>query len=354
MVEYNLLDFSIFDKRLSEYCDKNHIFGVLRITSKDKILFQKQMGYSDITQKTPFTKKSMFTFYSLSKPFCAIGLLLLKDKGLVDIDLHPSAYIPEAKGFDERVTIRQMLQHVSGLPDFEQNIEFASSHRPGYAKYVRKHLEELVKYPQYFEPGTADRYENVNFVLCALIIENVSGLNYSQYMQKFVFEPLGMNSAVIDNEEMQIANRVQGHDLVNGKPIPTPKSNDWLLGAGDIVGTVEDVYALNKAIKNRLLLTKQTWEEVLTPSPINSMGMGCTISNWHGKKRITHNGGHYGFRTLHIQLPEDDFDIIFLSNSGYGRAREDISEMIYEYFYKDKKTENGQTSKAVSMDKGYI
>ena len=348
------LDFSVLDNRISTYCKDNNIFGALRITYKDKILFQKQMGYSNMSKKLPITEKSMFTFYSLSKPFCAIGLLLLKDKGLVNIDLHPSVYVKEAKGFDERVTIRQMLQHVSGLPDFEQNAEFASSHRPGYAKYVRGHLAELTNYPQYFEPGTADRYANVNFVLCALIIENVSGLTYPQYMQKFVFEPLGMNTALIDDENLKVDNRVQGYELINDMPCEVQKSHNWLLGAGDMVGTVEDVYALNKAIKNRLLLCEETWEEVLTPSSINSMGMGCTITNWHGKTRITHNGGHYGFRTLHIQLPEDDFDIIFLSNSGYGRAREDISQMIYNFFYGEESSGNAQTSNAVSMDKGYI
>lgn len=89
---------------------------------------------------------------------------------------------------------------------------------------------------------------------------------------------------------------------------------------------------------------------ILTPSPINQMGMGCTITEWHTKYRITHNGGHSGFRTLHIQLPEDDFDIIFLSNSGFGDARVDISNMIFNAFYND----NNLSDESVEMDKGYI
>jgi len=189
-------------------------------------------------------------------------------------------------------------------------------------------------------------------ILCALIIENISELSYAEYMKKEVFEPLGMHDAVVDSEDLFIKERVQGYKLVNGAVVETEKSHDWLLGAGDIVGTADDVYALNKAIKNRLLLKASTWQEVLTPSPINHMGMGCTISEWHGKQRITHNGGHTGFRTLHIQLPEDDFDIIFLSNSGYGEARTEISEMIYSELYNisgDIEKNNG-----VEMDKGYI
>ena len=110
------------------------------------------------------------------------------------------------------------------------------------------------------------------------------------------------------------------------------------------------MYCLNKAIKHRLLLKPETWEQVLTPSPINSMGMGCTIIQWHGKLRIRHNGGSKGFRTMHIQLPEDDFDIIYLSNSGWGRARQELSEVIYDAFYGVDGTEN----RDVQMDAGYI
>lgn len=337
-------------EQITEYCEANHIFGVLRVTVKDKTEYEQYVGFADIQNSVAFTRESMFTLYSLSKPFCAIGLLKLRDKGLVNIDSHPSEYVPEAEGFDERVTIRHLLHHTSGLPDFEQNQEFAKKYAPGYAKYTREHLKILTNYPSFFAPGTDSKYANINFVLCALIIENVSGMHYSEYMQKEIFKPLGMKNAVVDNEELIIPNRVKGYELLNNEPSETDKSHNWSLGAGDIVATIDDVYCLNKAIKNQLLLSKETWREILTPSPINRMGMGCTISNWHGKKRITHNGGHMGFRTLHIQLPEDDFDLIFLSNSGYGDARNAIAEMVHSFFYGESHIQ----SATLDMDKGYI
>ena len=78
--------------------------------------------------------------------------------------------------------------------------------------------------------------------------------------------------------------------------------------------------------------------------------MGCTVTMWHGKRRITHNGGHRGFRTLHVQLPEDDFDIIWMSNSGYGEARKFIAEAVHGLFY----GEGGGLNENVEMDQGYI
>lgn len=340
---------STLHREILQYCTTNHIYGVLRVTIAGKIEYEQYVGFSNMRTHTPFSSDSMFTLYSLSKPFCAIGLLLLAEKGLVDLDAHPAKYVPEASGFNKQVTIRHLLHHTSGLPDFGQNQEFSKTYAPGYPYIIREHLKLLTQYPSYFEPGTDGKYENINFILCALIIENVSGIDYATYMKNAVFTPMGMSTAVVDNEHMKIRNRVTGYELIDGMPTEVAKSHSWMFGAGDIVGTVDDVYCLNKAIKNRLLLKKETWQEILTPSPLNKMGMGCTITQWHGKERITHNGGHIGFRTLHIQLPKDDFDLIFLSNSGYGNARKDLSEMVYTAFY----GLDNAVSDIVEMDKGY-
>jgi len=122
------------------------------------------------------------------------------------------------------------------------------------------------------------------------------------------------------------------------------------LGAADVVSTVEDVYCLNKAIKHKLLLSAESWDEILTPNPLNSMGLGCRVNEWYGKKRIVHNGGWNGFRTMHVQLPEDDFDIIVLSNSGWGNARRDIIEAVYSAYYGNSTLK----SDVLEMDVGYI
>ena len=344
------MSLSDLDKKLKEYCALEKISGVLRVTLKDRIIYQSSFGYANDQNQTVFSENAMFTFYSMSKPLCAIGLMKLVEKGLVDLDAHPKKYLPEADGFHEDVTIRHLLHHVSGLPDFEQNMEFCSRYKPGTNDRIREHLKLLTKYPSYFEPNTKGKYENINFVIPALIIENVTGIRYADYMKKEVFEPLGMKTALVDDVNLFAENRVQGYTLENGMRIPIEKSYDWMFGAGDVVGTVDDAYCLNKAYKNKLLLSEKTWKEIVTPSPLNKMGLGNTVLGWHGKKCIRHNGGHLGFRTLHIQLPEDDFDIIILSNSGYGNARADIPEMLYEEFYENSEV----ISESIGMDVGYI
>lgn len=332
------------DKFSDDYYAKNKISGVLRVTLKDRILYERYIGFANSENETPFTKASVFTFYSLSKPFCAMGLLKLWDKGVVDINAHPSEYVPEAKGFDARVQISQMLHHVSGLPDFVQTAKFDEKYGTGLPQQMREHLSELAKYPMVFEPGTSWMYANINYILAALIIENVTDMKYADYMKEEIFEPLMMRSAQTDNEKLVVPERVSGHELIGENPVPVDRTLDWMLGAGDIIGRTDDVYCLNKAIKSEALLKKETWKMLLDND------MGCFVSTWHGRRRITHNGGSRGFRTLHIQLPEDDFDIIFLSNSGWGDARNDFAEAVYKAFYGGDDEESEQ----VKMDVGYI
>lgn len=337
------------DTFLTEYYEKFGNSGILRVTSKDVTLYERCMGFSDREHQRPFMKDSMFNLYSLSKPFLAIGLMKLKEKGLVDIDAHPGVYVPEAKGFDPRVTIRHMLHHVSGLPDFIQTADFPHKYSTGNPEQMREHLLELAAYPQQFAPGEQTMYANINMNISALIIENITSLPYCEYMQREVFDPLGMATAKLDSPDLHLPHRVIGYEETDGQIHPIDPWLHWMHGAADMIATVDDVYCLNKAIKHRLLLRPETWEEILRPWPGHSFSMGCRINQWHGKTRIVHNGGAPGFRTLHLQLPEDDLDIIYLSNSGWGDARTDLSEAVFAAFYGEK-----GSAEALQMDTGYI
>ncbi len=344
------MDFSEkLDIFLAEYQKKTNISCIVRVTLKDNIVYERCLGFADRESGIPITSDAVFSFYSLSKPFLTVGILKLQDEGLVDINEHPAKYVPEAEGFDKRVTIRHMLTHSSGLPDFEQTVEFKEKFKHGFPDELREQLKELVKYPMHFEPGTSTYYANINMSLCALVIENITELKYADFMVENVFKPLGMNQAMVDNRDLTVKNRAVGYEMVDGSVKRVDRALDWCLGAADIIGTVNDVYCLNKAIKQKLLLKSETWDDILTP-PRGTFALGCRVDSWHGKKRIIHNGGHLGFRTLHIQLPEDDFDIIILSNSGWGDARNDISEAVYKFYY----DESDVAEPKLQMDVGYI
>ncbi len=338
------------DAYLDRYCEMYSYSGILRITLKDEVIYEKCMGEANVETGEMIKPDSRFILYSLSKPFCALGLLKLVDRGLVDLSAHPSVYAPIAKGFDERVTIDSMLRHTSGMADFGQLPP--RKEKLKCKADLLEGIEKLKELPMNFAPYESVLYSNINFTLCAEIIENVTGQSYADYMKQEIFEPLGMKDALVNRYGLEIPRLVTGHDI-NGARTLAVKDYDviGMFGAGDIVGTVDDVYCLNRAIKHRLLLKPETWEKVLTPLEHSTFGYGCAVFQWHGKTRIGHNGGSTGFRTLHIQLPEDDFDLILLSNRGYGNSRGTIAEAAWRAFYGDMKGDIGEST---AMDKGYI
>ncbi len=339
------------DACIAKYQTEFDASGSVRVTKQGEIIYEKCFGYSDWEKKLPITKDSVYTLYSMSKPFCAIGLMKLKERGLVDIDRHPAEYVPEMKGFDSRLTIRHMLYHESGLPDFGQIDDFAQNHAPGTPDKIREHLKLLKNYPMLFEPGTGVCYSNINFTVSALIIENVTSMRYDEYMQKEVFGPLGAKTAQIDHVGLELRNRVSGHTKEDGRIVLQDRSLDWMMGGGDVVGTLDDVYCLNLEIKNRKVLKNETWNEMLTPSEKKgSFAIGCIVMDWNGRCRIQHNGGHKGFRTIHVQLPEDDLDIIFLANCDWKDLRYPMVNDVYEAYY----SAANKRQDMPEMDKGYV
>ncbi len=343
--------YQAFTEKMNAYLDdyhKNNLFaGIIRVHIADEPIIERDFGMADFENNIPFSRKSAFSYYSISKPFCALGLMKLWDRGLVNLDAHPGKYVPEAEGLDSRITIRQLLTHTSGVQDFERTEPFASS-RSGESSTLREALREISSFPLLFEPGTSSYYANVNFIIPSMIIENLTDEDYGEYMKREVFEPLGMNGAHIDFDGLVLKNRVQGYELKDCKTVPIDRSLDWLRGAGDVVATADDLYCLNHAIKKKRLVSESAWREILTPSPVSRMGLGCSIDEILGYDIIRHNGGHHGFRTLHIQIPDYDFDMILLSNFGFGSAREDIWGETARLLF------DGVTAKKAEMDKGYI
>ncbi len=341
---------SKMDAFLDAYCQMYKFSGTLRVSHKGEKIYERHMGYADIEHGIPISDESVFTIYSMSKPLCAIGLMKLVDRGLISLTDHPKKYIPEAKKFHPELTYCHTLRHVSGLPDFDDFPELKFKHSAEKPFNLRGMIADVAdKCTEDNIPGN-ERYANINFAIAALTIENVSGMPYAEYMKKEIFEPLGMVNTQIDHNGLLVPHRVRGYDIFGHDLRSVSIDMNYFLGSGDALSTVDDIFALSREIMEPKLLSDKAWKDIFTPVPGGAYGLGCAVTDWHGKRRITHNGGHLGFRTLHILLPEEDFDIILLSNSGYGNSRYTLSEAVYTAFF-GADSDSGQT---VDMDAGYI
>lgn len=314
---------------LDKYCALFPFSGVVRLTQRDKVLFQRCIGKANIELDVPISPENRFRFYSLTKPFCAIAALLLRDRGLLSLDAHPSRYLPQTAYMHPDITIRSLLNHSSGLPDFNGSAEFNTTLKFKRPPDKERLLECVRDLPMHFPPGQGSHYCNFNFFLASLIIERLAEMPFERFIEEEVFAPLGMENAAMDTAERLLPNRAFGYEINGDALVIAPYMVvEWMMGAGAGIGTVDDVYCLNKAIKHKLLLSEDSWTQALTPGQGN-FGLGCTVSRWHGRLRYTHNGGSSGFRTLHIQLPEDDLDIIALSNFGFGDFRTAFAEAVW-------------------------
>ena len=331
---------------LADYAEKTEFSGNLLISHKGKTIFESSIGYANREQKIPLQMESKFRYYSLSKPFTAIAIMLLWEQGLVDLEAHPSQYLPYTKGLDSRITLRMLLQHTSGLKEITTP-EF--SEVPGKPDFAAA-IAELAKQPLDFAPGTGEMYRNTGFVIASLIIEKLSGKPLHAFLQEEVFKPFGMETACCELGNAPVEGLVTGYEKENGVIVPGRYLNALsFFGAGYIVGTVYDLQNFYRSVREKRLLQPETWDLLYTRSEVGQFGFGCIVFQWDGRLTYQNNGGHIGFRTIHRLLPEEDFDIILLSNSAWGDVRTDVMNAVHKFYLDGKVADLFQPE----MDKGF-
>lgn len=331
---------------LEKYAKETGYSGNLLLSHKGETIFENSTGYADREEKIPLEMNSKFRFYSISKQFTAIAMMLLWEQGLVDLDAHPSRYLPYAKDLDSRVTIRNLLQHTSGLQEITTPAFSEVPGKPDFAEAVM----ELAKKPLDFEPNTGENYRNTGFVIASLIIEKLSGMPLHEYLQEKVFKPFGMETACCELGDKPIEGMVTGYEKVNGQIVPGRYLNaPSFFGAGYVVGTVYDLQNFYRSVMEKRLLKPETWDLIYTRSEVGQFGFGCIPFQWDGRLTYQNNGGHIGFRTIHRLLPEMDFDIILLSNSAWDDARTDVMNAVHKFYLGGAEADLFQPE----MDKGF-
>ena len=269
------------------------------------------------------------------------------EEGRLSLDDLPKKYLSYANGLDERITIKSLLQHTSGLK------EVATSEAMSYKWDINLPaiIKELVTMPLDFEPNTSDNYCNTNYILLGLIVESITKQDIKDYLNAQVFTPLGMKNIIfITDAENTTNNLAKGYTKVNNVIQEAGYVNFPLMfTAGSLAGTMEDFTCFAKAIINKTFLKKETWQIVFTPSSVGTFGLGCNVANWGGRRAYTHTGGYLGFRNLHIYLPDDDFDILVFGSEDFLNGRADISSKVYQIFFEEQ-AEDNPTDNA---DKGF-
>jgi CubicO group peptidase (beta-lactamase class C family) len=286
----------------------------IAVVRDGKIVLSRAWGKAN--EKLPANAALPYQIASNSKQFTAMALLLLEDEGKLSLDDPVSKYI---RGITEgdKITIRQLLSHTSGLEDFwPQDYMFSDMDVPTTPRHI---VDKWAKKPLNFQPGDQWQYSNTGYVVAGMIAEKVSGEPLLTYLQRKIFKPLGMTS-------------VRDQDTTNTPAFPAPytryalgpirlqkpPASGWLYAAGELSMTAADLAKWDIARIDRSVVPADDWQAQETAVKLNDgkdTGYGLGVSIRVDPRRITHTGEAVGFLSINTVYPDQRAAVVVLTNS---------------------------------------
>jgi CubicO group peptidase (beta-lactamase class C family) len=292
--------------------------GGILVAKNGNIVFEKYQGTAHIPGTDPISDSTPLHIASVTKTFTAAAVLQLWQEGKLNIDDELSKYFPKFNY--PGVTIRSLLNHRSGLPNylyFMEDLGWDVSHRLTNADMASWLIQNKAFIQNIAPPNTKFTYCNTNYALLALLIRVVSGEPYEQYIARHLFAPLGMRHSFVYTPA-DSARAVPSYDW-KGRLMPF-NYLDEVYGDKNIYSTVRDLFIWDRALSSGLLLNENTLLQAYSPYSnerpgVKNYGLGWRINLYpNGKKIIYHNGWWHGNNAVLIRLLEEDATIIVTGN----------------------------------------
>lgn len=304
--------------------NKRHDFhGSLLVAKSGKILYNNQIGYADFKKKEPIHEASLFQLASVSKQFTAAAIMLLVERNQIQLIDTVTSYFPDFPY--QNVTIKNLLNHTAGLPKYFWLAEHTWKEQKAPTNSDMMALFESSNVQRFFKPGRNFDYSNTGYLVLAAIIEKVSDTSFSDFMQKNIFDPLGMKDSFVyrfENDSIK-TNQLAGYRLYRGWRHLKINStiNDAIVGDKNIYATTEDLFKWTLGLNSGKLLSKESLDLMYTKGETVygrkiPYGFGFRIDR-KDENIIYHHGKWNGFSTGLTQYLEDDLVVIVLEHTGY-------------------------------------
>ncbi len=287
------------------------------IVRDGKVVLTKGYGLANVDTKTPVTENTAFQIASVTKQFTAAGIMLLVEKGKIKLDDTLGKYLPDAPARWSGVTIRQLLNQTSGIPNYNVGDRLDPD-----KVYTKSEIIDLMRDVRMsFDPGTGWEYSNTNYFLLGMVIEKVSGKSYADYMRDQVFKPLGMVSTVINSKGVVVKTAAGGYSPSKGTWLRTEIGDPGLpYAAGAIVSTPVDMARWAVAVSEGKLLKKASWDEAFAPGKTTdgkstNYGFGWYAARFGDTAYVYHSGGIAGFGAYHARFPADNLSVVVMTNT---------------------------------------
>jgi len=329
------------DSLLQRINKRQDFHGSLLVAKNGKILYDDHIGYANFKKKEPLNEASVFQLASVSKQFTAAAIMLLFERGEIQLKDTVNNYFPDFPF--KHITIENLLNHTSGLPRYFWVAEHEWEQRKAPTNKEMMALLESSEVQRYFKPGRNFDYSNTGYFVLASIVEKVTGSSFSSFVKKNIFDPLEMKDSFVFSSENDsiIENQLDGYRLYRGWRHLKINStvNDAIVGDKNVYSTSKDLLKWTLGLNNGKLLSKESVELMYSKGETIygrkvPYGFGFRI-NSKGQNTIYHHGKWNGFSTGLTQYPDDDLVVIILEHTSYNAItslNKKVKKIILENF----------------------
>lgn len=284
--------------------------------------FAGGFGVADLEHDVAARADSVYGIGSITKPFTAHAVLQLVGEGKVDLDAPIRQYLKDYQGPGGAATVRQLLVHTSGIPNYVNEI-------PGIAPQLRRSEMQRADVRKVFEsrplaftPGTQWSYSNSGYYLLGLLVESVTGRDYYDYLRESVLAPLGVTQVYSGDDRQVIARRAIGYEK---RPEGFIHATPWYFlvpfSAGSLLSTAEEVARYRRATFKSTAMNPKVRELMTSVVPFpdgssNQYLLGALIrSDFDGLTKYAHSGEIWGYSAAHAYYPQQDVTVVILTNN---------------------------------------
>jgi D-alanyl-D-alanine carboxypeptidase len=286
------------------------------VVQNGRVAYVKAFGKADIAKNVPAESATRYAVGSISKQFTAAALLLAQEKGKLSLDDRVARYFPDLTGASS-ITIRELLSHTSGYEDYApQDYLIPEWTHPTAPDQI---LQRWAKKPLNFKPGTQWQYSNTNYVLAGKIFEKATGQPLVSFLQRAIFEPLGMKSA--SNCEVRGPKDASAYTrYALGQPQPVGReATGWYFGAAELCMTAPDLARWDAAFLQKRILSAKSYSEFtkevkLADGKPTHYALGLQVGDFHGTPQVMHSGEVSGFLAINRVFPAKGLAVTVLSN----------------------------------------
>jgi CubicO group peptidase (beta-lactamase class C family) len=304
--------------------------GAVLVTKDGRAVFARGYGVTDLRTLSKIDSHTNFRLASVTKQFTAMAVMLLVHDGNLRYDERLTDVFPDFPAYGRAISIRHLLNHTSGLQDYEDLMSPDNGPSPEKIPQIKDAgvLTLLKRQPATkFVPGTKWEYSNSGYAVLAMIVEKISGRAFGDFLQERIFGPLKMqNTIAYERGKNEVPHRAFGHTRKEAGWQETDQSStSAVLGDGGIYSSLDDLAKWDEALRDHKLLSEVEMRPALTPAklPAGSVlfrnkpaeyGFGWFLDPYEGHARMWHFGETVGFRTAIQRFMDDKLTIILLCN----------------------------------------